>query len=60
MKITEVKPEYVFAQLQKSLTVVAVNFERGEYVDLSGQMVTNVQRLVSNVNVKFFTVEKEN
>lgn len=58
MKITEVKPEYVFAQLQKSLTVVAVNFERGEYIDLSGQMVSNVQRLVENPNAKFFTVER--
>lgn len=58
MKITEVKPDFVFAQLQKSLTVIAVDFERGEYIDLSGQMVSNVQRLIANANVKFFTVER--
>ena len=58
LKISEVKPEYVFAQLQKGIKCIAVDFERGQYIDLSGQIVNNVQRLIANNNAKFFTVER--
>lgn len=52
------QPDNVFAQLQKGIKCIAIDFERGEYIDLSGQNVSNIQRLTENENVKFFTVER--
>ena len=57
LKISEVKPDYVFDRLQNGIKCIAINFERGEYIDLSGQNVRNVQCLMANENVKFSTVE---
>lgn len=58
LKISEMHPDNVFAQLQKGIKCIAIDFERGEYIDLSGQNVSNIQRLTENENVKFFTVER--
>ncbi|MSS57654.1 hypothetical protein FYJ51_01850 [Erysipelotrichaceae bacterium Oil+RF-744-GAM-WT-6] len=58
LKISEMQPDNVFAQLQKGIKCIAIDFERGEYIDLSGQNVSNIQRLTENENVKFFTVER--
>lgn len=57
LKISEVKPDYVFDRLQNGIKCIAINFERGEYIDLSGQNVRNVQCLMAKENVKFYTVE---
>ena len=56
MTIAEVKPQYVFEQLQKGLEVVCVDFEKGEYISLDGQTVSTVQRLVEKTVCKFFTI----
>jgi hypothetical protein len=58
LKISEMQPDNIFAQLQKGIKCIAIDFERGEYIDLSGQNVSNIQRLTENENVKFFTVER--
>lgn len=58
LKISEMQPDNVFAQLQKGIKCIAIDFERGEYIDLSGQNVSNIQRLTENENVKFFMVER--
>ena len=57
LTISEVNPDYVFDRLQNGIKCIAINFERGEYIDLSGQNVRNVQCLMANENVKFYTVE---
>lgn len=57
LNISEVKPDSVVDRLQNGIKCIAINFERGEYIDLSGQNVRNVQCLMANENVKFYTVE---
>lgn len=60
MKISEVYPEYVFQRLQK-YHVDAVDFGRMEYIDLTGQTVGAVQRLIARAErgegVKFYQIE---
>ena len=56
MTIAEVKPQFVFEQLQEGLEVVCVDFEKGEYISLDGQIVSTVKRLVAKTTCKFFTI----
>lgn len=59
MKITELKPEFVFTTLAKGTTVICVNFKRGQYIDLGGQLVSAVQRMVTDSTCKFFSIAEE-
>ena len=59
MKISEVYPEYVFQRLGAGKDVDAINFEKTLYIDLAGQTVTNVQKLLNDPNVKFFQKEED-
>lgn len=60
MKISEVYPEYVFQRLAK-YKVVAVDFIKGEFIDLQSRTVGQVQRLVeqaANGGIKFYQIEE--
>lgn len=60
MKISEVYPEYVFQRLGK-YRVVAVDFNKGEFVELVNRTVGQVQRLVEQAaqgGVKFYQIEE--
>lgn len=60
MKISEVYPEYVFQRLGK-YRVVAVDFMKGEYIDLQNRTVGQVLRLVEQAaqgGVKFYQIEE--
>ena len=59
LKITEVYPEYVFQRLGAGKNVDAVNFEKMLYIDLAGQTVSNLQRLLADPSIKFFQIEVE-
>ena len=58
MKISEVYPEYVFQRLAK-FRVIAVDFNRGEFIELLSRTVGQVQKLIEMPNVKFFQIETE-
>lgn len=60
MKISEVYPEYVFQRLGK-YRVVAVDFMKGEYIDLQSRTVGQVLRLVEQAaqgGIKFYQIEE--
>ena len=60
MKISEVYPEYVFQRLGK-YRVVAVDFMKGEYIDLQSRTVGQVLRLVDQAaqgGIKFYQIEE--
>ena len=60
MKISEVYPEYVFQRLGK-YRVVAVDFMKGEYIDLHSRTVGQVLRLVEQAaqgGIKFYQIEE--
>ena len=60
MKISEVYPEYVFQRLGK-YRVVAVDFMKGEFIDLQSRTVGQVLRLVEQASqggVKFYQIEE--
>lgn len=59
LKISDVYPEYVFQRLGAGKNVDAVNFEKSTYIDLAGQTVSNLQRLLADPNIKFFQIEVE-
>ena len=59
LKISDVYPEYVFQRLGAGKDVDAINFEKMLYIDLAGQTVTNVQKLLNDPNVKFFQKEED-
>lgn len=59
LKISEVYPEYVFQRLGAGKNVDAVNFEKSTYIDLAGQTVSNLQRLLADSSIKFFQIEVE-
>ena len=61
MKISEVYPEYVFQRLGK-YRVVAVDFMKGEFIDLQSRTVGQVLRLVEQAaqgGIKFYQIEEE-
>lgn len=61
MKISEVYPEYVFQRLGK-YRVVAVDFMKGEFIDLQSRTVGQVLRLVEQASqggVKFYQIEED-
>ncbi|MBQ2627383.1 MAG: hypothetical protein IJG17_06305 [Eubacterium sp.] len=60
MKISEVYPEYVFQRLGK-YRVVAVDFNKGEFIELVNRTAGQVQRLVEQAaqgGVKFYQIEE--
>lgn len=61
MTLTEIKPEYVFATIQKltdGQQLVACDFAKGEMKDTAGMMVGTVSDLIGRPDsVKFFKVE---
>ena len=60
MKISEVYPEYVFQRLGK-YRVVAVDFNKGEFIELVNRTTGQVQRLVEQAaqgGVKFYQIEE--
>ena len=60
MKISEVYPEDVFQRLGK-YRVVAVDFMKGEYIDLQSRTVGQVLRLVEQASqggIKFYQIEE--
>lgn len=59
MTIIEIKSELVFKTLSDGVPVICIDFRKGEYVDLSGQSVNNILRLISSDACLFFTA-KEN
>lgn len=59
MKISEVYPEYVFQRLGKGLRVVAVDFNKSEFVELRAKTVGQVQQYIVMPNIKFFQIEPE-
>ena len=56
MEIKQIESSAVFDALQAEKRVIAVDFKRGEYIDLSGQTFFVTMRLISNSDVRFFTV----
>jgi len=61
MKISEVYPEYVFQRLGK-YRVVAVDFNKGEFIELLTRTVGQVQRLIEQAasgTIKFYQIEGE-
>ena len=56
MSITELKPEFVFATLAIGTQVICIDFGKGEYNDLSGQLVNAVQRMILDMTCKFFSI----
>ena len=61
MKISEVYPEYVFQRLGK-YRVVAVDFNKGEFIELLTRTVGQVQRLIEQGaagTIKFYQIEGE-
>ena len=58
LKISEVYPEYVFSRLGAGKDVDAVDFKKKTYIDLEGQTVGAVQRLLSSESVKFYQIEE--
>ena len=63
MKISDVYPDYVFQRLGAGYRVVAVDFGRQTYVDLSGLTVGALQLLIARAKntgtVKFYQLEEE-
>lgn len=60
MKISEVYPDYVFQRLGK-YRVVAVDFNKGEFIELASQTVGQVLRLVEQAaqgGIKFYQIEE--
>lgn len=60
MKISEVYPEYVFQRLGK-YRVVAVDFNKGEFIELQTRTVGQVLRLVEQAasgTIKFYQIEE--
>lgn len=62
MKITEVYPEYVFQRLAK-YRVVAIDFNKGEFVELEVKTTAQVRRLVELAGtpgqmIKFYQYEE--
>ena len=60
MKISEVYPDYVFQRLGK-YRVVAVDFNKGEFIELQTRTVGQVLRLVEQAaqgGVKFYQIEE--
>ena len=60
MKISEVYPEYVFQRLGK-YRVVAVDFNKGEFIELQARTVGQVLRLVEQAalgTIKFYQIEE--
>ena len=60
MKISEVYPEYVFQRLGK-YRVVAVDFMKGDYIDLQSRTVGQLLRLVEQASqggIKFYQIEE--
>lgn len=56
MEIKQIESSAVFDALQDEKRVIAVDFKRGEYIDLSGQTFFVTMRLINNPDVRFFTV----
>ena len=56
MTISELKPEFVFATLAKGTQVICIDFGKGQYIDLSGQLVNAVQRMILDKTSKFFSI----
>ena len=59
MIISELKPQYVFQTLGTGVTVVAIDFQKGAYIDLGNQVVSRIQNMLSNTSIKFYTVTEE-
>ncbi len=60
MKISEVYPDYVFQRLGK-YRVVAVDFNKGEFIELQTRTVGQVLRLVEQAasgTIKFYQIEE--
>lgn len=58
MEIKQIESSAVFDAIQAEKRVIAVDFKRGEYIDLSGQTFFVTMRLISNPDVRFFTVSE--
>ena len=58
MEIKQIESSAVFDALQDEKRVIAVDFKRGEYIDLSGQTFFVTTRLINNPDVRFFTVSE--
>lgn len=56
MKISEVYPEYVFQRLAK-YRVIAIDFNKGEFVELATKTVAQVHRYILTADVKFYQIE---
>lgn len=62
MNIAEIKPEFVFATIQKlgdGEILYCADFWRGELIDSYGMTVGQTSRKIQSNNCKFFKVTKE-
>lgn len=62
MTITEIKPDYVFATLQKlsdGECLYCADFWKGELIDTYGLTVGQTARRIQSDTCKFFKVTKE-
>ncbi len=62
MNIAEIKPEYVFATIQKlgdGESLYCADFWRGELIDTYGLTVGQTARKIQSDTCKFFKVTKE-
>ena len=58
MTITEIKSEFVFAQMQKGLEVICIDFKKGQYISCNDQTVASVQRMIDSGTCKFFATSE--
>jgi len=58
MEIKQIESSAVFDALQAEKRVIAVDFKRGECIDLSGQTFFVTTRLINNSDVRFFTTSE--
>lgn len=58
MKIEKINPENIFLALAKK-QVICIDFKRGMYIDLSGQTIESIQRLIDKPEALFFSISHD-
>ena len=57
MTIKEIENKTVLDTMAAGITVICVDFRKGEYLDLSTQQISYILRLIDSDATKFYTKE---
>ena len=57
MTIKEIENKTVLDTMATGITVICVDFRKGEYLDLSTQQISYILRLIDSNATKFYTKE---